>query len=135
MSAANSAKPILVVEDDVDIADAMVELLKLEGFPVLVATEGKQALEILKTKGVSAVFLDWMMPGMNGASFLQALREQSEFANLPVIVLTADVRVRETSRTMGIAGFLSKPFNADDLIGLAKRFSVPPERASASSLG
>ncbi len=80
---------ILVVDDEVQTLQLIAEILRSGGhFPIL-AESGQEAVRMLGETQVSAVILDLLMPNMNGFEFLHLIREQKQFASLPVIVLTA----------------------------------------------
>jgi len=82
------AKKILVVEDDKDIRTVLVKKLKIEKFKVYEAKNGKQGLDITKTKKPDLVLLDISMPVMDGLAYLKELRAEKWGENTPVIMLT-----------------------------------------------
>ena len=112
---------ILVVEDDPSVAQVLAEVLRVEGHDVLVALDGVEALNVVETTTVDGVFLDLIMPGLDGLSVLSRIR--SRFPDLPVVMLAADLwdaRVAEAMR-QGAVAYLAKPFGADDLRELLGR--------------
>lgn len=88
-----SAHSVLVVEDDSEIRESLRDLLADEGFCVEVASDGQEAMELLLSHRAEpdVILLDWMMPRMNGAQFLQELcqRWQGRAAAVPIVVITA----------------------------------------------
>ncbi|HEX8702846.1 MAG TPA: response regulator [Myxococcaceae bacterium] len=103
---------VLIVEDDEDIRAAMAELLEGEGFEVSVASNGQEGLEVLEQLGQPClVLLDLMMPVMSGEDFLRHVRENPQFAPVPVIIVTASGR----QPLPGAQGILKKPFEIGDL--------------------
>ncbi|MFH1749988.1 MAG: response regulator [bacterium] len=82
------AKKILVVEDDKDIRTVLVKKLKLEKFSVSEAKNGKEGLEITKSKKPDLILLDIQMPVMDGLAYLKELRAEKWGENIPVIMLT-----------------------------------------------
>src|SRR4051812_18165946 len=81
---------ILIVDDDADIRDAFCSVLEDSGYPAMAAENGKVALEQLATGAPPAlILLDLMMPVMNGAEFLSALRADHRFDAIPVAVFSA----------------------------------------------
>lgn len=82
------SKKILVVEDDKDIRTVLVKKLKIEKFKVYQAKNGKQGLNITKTKKPDLVLLDILMPVMDGLTYLKKLRAEKWGENVPVIMLT-----------------------------------------------
>ena len=80
---------VLVVEDLADTRSLMRRTLQKEGITVLEAENGVQGLEVMRREGASLVLLDLMMPEMDGFDFMEELRKMEQFANVPVIVVTA----------------------------------------------
>jgi CheY-like chemotaxis protein len=80
---------ILVVENDPSVAQALGEVLRVEGHDVLVAPDGVEALNVVETTTVDGVFLDLVMPGLDGLSVLSRIR--SRFPDLPVVILSSHV--------------------------------------------
>lgn len=108
---------VLVVDDERDIREAVSEVLADEGYEVLGAGDGAEALSKLRAFHPSVVLLDLMMPGMNGWEFREAQRHDPEVSKIPVIVLSA------LGRAAGIdaAGFIQKPFGLDELLTAVRR--------------
>jgi len=85
-------KRILVVDDDARLCEVLGEFLQEEGFQVLMAYDGRQALAVLRANPVDLLILDINMPELGGATLVHMLRtdpEWAEFARLPIIVLSA----------------------------------------------
>ncbi|WP_446898181.1 response regulator transcription factor [Clostridium sp. LBM24168] len=105
---------ILIIDDDNDIRNMLVNYFQKEGYPVYNASDGEKGLQILKSKSVSLIILDIMMPKMDGYTMLSELRE---FSNLPVILLTA--KGQQMDKIKGfIAGcddYIVKPFDFTEL--------------------
>ena len=102
---------ILVVEDDEDIRSAMIDVLESEGYHTESATNGQEALDLLKEiRKPCLVLLDMMMPIMNGREFLDRITEDSYLAPLPVLVVSA---VADKADTHGAIGFVKKPVDID----------------------
>src|SRR6185436_18399413 len=94
---------VLVVDDDADVADSLKDVLCDEGYDVTLAGDGLEALAQLKVGPLpSVIVLDWMMPRCDGACFRARQLEDPAIASIPVLVLTADMRVREQVRGMGV---------------------------------
>ena len=110
---------ILIAEDDRDIRELLDLYLSGEGFNVLMAENGRDALDILKRQEISVVLVDIMMPVMNGFELIKELRT---FSNIPVIVLSA--RDLETDRVLGLNigadAYLTKPFNPLEVVAYVK---------------
>jgi CheY-like chemotaxis protein len=116
--------PILVVDDDPDIREALREVIAAEGFAVECAANGRSALDMLG-EGLrpSLVVLDLMMPVLSGWEVLAAIRADRAFADLPVAVVSA----AGGRAPAGATCFLRKPIDLDTLIDLVRE---PRERAS-----
>lgn len=86
-----NGKTVLVVDDEADIRDSLKEALMDEGYAVVVATNGRQALELLPTLArPCAVILDIIMPIMSGTEAYQVMRATAGLADIPVVVSTSD---------------------------------------------
>jgi len=120
------ARPILVVDDDPTILATVSETLDLEGYPVLTATNGAEALQTLQREPVALVLLDMRMPVLDGWGFIRAARERG--LNPTVVVMTATADARRWAVEIGAQGVLAKPFDLDELIAEVQRLgpSVPP---------
>jgi two-component system phosphate regulon response regulator PhoB len=109
---------ILVVEDETALVRLLRYNLDKEGFEVLEATDGEEALLILSERRIDLVLLDWMLPSVSGIEICRQIRRRAETRNLPVIMLTA--RGEEGDRIRGLnAGaddYIPKPFSYDELM-------------------
>jgi CheY-like chemotaxis protein len=103
---------VLVVDDETDIREAVAELLAEEGYEVLNAGDGAEALRKARAFHPSVVLLDLMMPGMNGWEFCAERKGDPDLQDIPVIVLSALGRVQG----LDAVGYLQKPFELDDLL-------------------
>jgi len=115
------APTILIVDDDPDISLVLQDLLEHAGYCVQVAGTGADALAKVKAKSFSAVLLDLMLPDMDGLSVLTLVKELDPV--LPVIMLTAFVEVakKHASLTEGAFGYLTKPYDGEEVKALIKR--------------
>jgi CheY-like chemotaxis protein len=114
MSAAKSRPTAMVVDDDRDIREAMRDILEEEGYPVVTAANGAEALALLeRTPRPCVVLLDLMMPVMDGWEFLREGQARSVLAGVPVIVVTAST-VREPPA--GAAALLRKPLDLPSVL-------------------
>src|SRR5687767_10216683 len=90
MSIDQSRAPlVMVVDDDDEIRDALSGLLELEGYEVICASNGKEALDLLEVRRPEVILLDLMMPVMDGWAFRARQKSDPRFADVPVVVLTA----------------------------------------------
>jgi CheY-like chemotaxis protein len=110
---------VLVVEDDVDILRALVQVLEDEGHTVRVAANGRVALETLRAPGTQppcVILLDLMMPVMDGWAFRAEQLRDPTLAGIPVIVLTADGTAVDKGLLTSCAGALRKPVELETLL-------------------
>ena len=109
------AETILVVDDNKEIVYSISELLKYEGYQVVKAYDGMEALEALEREKIDLILLDVMMPRLNGLSALMKLREKSK---IPVIILSA--KTEESDKVSGLVlgadDYVTKPFKAGVLL-------------------
>ena len=113
-----SDKSIILIVDDEVISRYTVEaLLESEGYTLIFAESGKEALEKAEIFAPDLMLLDVMMPGMNGFEVCQRLREKPRLAELPVVMVTAlgDRESRLRGIEMGADDFMTKPFDKDEL--------------------
>ncbi len=116
----NSAKHILVVEDERHLAMGIKFNLEEEGYRVSMAASGPAALEILDESDVDLIILDIMLPGMSGYSVCEALRERGN--DVPIMILSARTLSEDRTRgfDVGANQYMSKPFDLDELLSRVK---------------
>ncbi len=112
---------ILVVDDDLDILDALSAVIYEEGFSVRVAQNGKEALGLVETAPPALILLDLMMPVMDGREFGTRIRSCPDWANIPIIVLSAERDAWTTAQDLRATACLGKPFDLTALLGLMHR--------------
>src|SRR3954468_18014777 len=118
---------VLVVDDEREIRELCRVNLEFEGFEVLEAANGEEALRVVQSKHPDLVFLDLMMPGIDGWDVLHAMKEDDATADIPVILLTAKTGEADQMRGWqeGILEYVSKPFNPLSLAEWAGRALQP----------
>lgn len=112
---------VLIVDDE-EMAIKLVEhQLKLDGFEVITTTDGREAMDLIKSEEPDLVVSDIMMPFMSGLELLELIK--SEKKKIPVILVSAldDVEVIQTAIGMGADDFVIKPVNMDELTLRVKR--------------
>ena len=121
-------KTIAVIEDDISIGTLLEELLTGEGYGVLRAYSGTEALMLLETHTPDLVLLDLMLPGLSGEDVLPKIR------NIPVIILSAKADAEHKAELLidGAADYITKPFNTKELLAritvqLRRQISREPE--------
>ena len=111
-------KTLLVADDEPNIVISLEYLLKREGYTVLVAHNGQEALEAIATHRPDVVLLDVMMPVKTGFEVCQEVRASDTLQHTKILMLTA--KGRDTDMTKGLAlgadGYMTKPFSTHDLV-------------------
>lgn len=107
---------VLLVEDDLDLVDALSRVLASRGFNLVCCADGKEALAWVRKRQFDVVVLDLSLPGLDGLEVLQRLRDLGQ--RLPVLVVTARGSVDDRVRglTLGADDYLTKPFDTEELV-------------------
>ncbi len=116
---------ILLVDDDEMIRIIAKQSLEMNGgFDVTVAASGEECLEVAGEVMPSLILMDMFMPGLDGPSAFQKLRENKAFTRIPVVFLTANASEQDTERliNMGAAGVMAKPFQPSELSSQVRKF-------------
>jgi len=118
------ATRVLIVEDDLELREAIADTLELAGFDFLQAGDGEQALSVLADEAVDIVVTDVNMPGMDGHELLGRLN--SGFPGLPVVLMTAFGQVQKAVEAIrnGAVDYLMKPFDAETLVDTLRKFTA-----------
>ncbi|MFZ2854126.1 MAG: response regulator [Rhodocyclaceae bacterium] len=116
-------KKILIADDEQNIVISLEFLLRREGFDVLVAIDGEEALSKARAERPDLVLLDVMMPKMNGFDVCQALRADPGLAAMRIMMLTAKGRDTEVSKglALGADAYVTKPFSTRDLLAQVRQ--------------
>jgi two-component system phosphate regulon response regulator PhoB len=112
------APEILIVEDDEKLLELLTWLMSREGFAIRTTDDGEEALRLAQRVAPDVVLLDWMVKSVSGLDVCRRLRQMSETAEVPVIMLTA--RSQETDRLQafetGADDYVTKPFSSRELV-------------------
>lgn len=113
---------ILVVEDDTIIRDAINYSLKNEGYQVICANDGVEALQVLQHDSVELIIADIMLPNLSGLGLLSMLK-RFYFTKVPVILISAlnQNDVISSAAGLGATDYITKPFSLDDLKNKVKK--------------
>ena len=114
--------PVLIVDDDSDILDVERRILDEHGFRVISARDGADALRALEHEAPSVIVLDIQMPGVDGPAFAERLRKR--LRHVPLVVVTGAPDARREADRCNAEAFLRKPFDADDLVRVVRRFAA-----------
>jgi CheY-like chemotaxis protein len=116
---------VLVVDDDPDILQTLALCLSTEGYRVLMACNGKEALQLLAREKPACILLDLMMPVMDGWQFVAELDERG-WRKAPLLILSADRAVQGHAQKLRANAFLAKPFDLDELLGKVQQLTGGP---------
>ncbi len=108
-------KTVLIVDDELDIVEAVKTILEEERYKVVTCGNGREALKCLEESRPDLAILDIMMPVMNGYETIKAIRQRKDFAELPILIMSAippSVKIKDYAW----AGFLKKPFSLQALL-------------------
>jgi two-component system response regulator MprA len=122
----DSPNDVLAVDDDYDVLFALQDVLEMEGYRVIPARSGQEALELLR-KGLrpAVILLDLMMPEVSGWEFRAQQAADPELARIPVVVVSGQgLSDREVS-SLGVDGYLKKPVDLDQLLTAVGRYAHP----------
>lgn len=111
-------KRILIVDDEPNIVLSLEFLMKKNGYDVETATDGEQALAAVDRQRPDLVLLDVMMPRKDGYQVCQILRENADYADMRIVMLTAKGRdvEREKGLSLGADDYITKPFSTQDVV-------------------
>lgn len=113
---------MLVVEDDRDIREAVAAMLEAEGYVVLTAGNGDEALKVLAKGLPCVVLLDLMMPVMNGWDFMKAMGEDKRLEDIPVVVCSA----YSERPAKGVRRVLKKPLDVNKILAAVAEYCCCP---------
>ena len=112
-------KRVLVIDDDLPLRGMLAAALDKHGYQVLLAGDGAEGQRALMIHRPDVVLLDLAMPEVNGWDFLQRLKESGHIGQIPIVVLSAHLRIEpQAILQMGVSAILPKPFNLPELLDL-----------------
>lgn len=112
------AATVLIAEDEANIAELLQFLLQREGHKTSTVFDGAAALAAIQEAAPDVLVLDVMLPTLSGYEVLKALRADTKFRDLPVLMLTAkgQEKDRKLAEELGVNAFITKPFSNSDLM-------------------
>lgn len=122
-----SARRILLAEDEVSSAEVLALLLSEAGYLVTLVPDGRQALARLEQAQPDLLVTDFMMPGINGAELVLAVRRLPPYAKLPVLLMSGAPEAAIRAYKVDYQGFLRKPFQIDDFLQAVARLLKAPD--------
>jgi CheY-like chemotaxis protein len=116
-------KKILVADDDDGIVEAMTILLEDEGYDVVTSMTGVEIPLLLKEKP-DMIFLDIWMSGIDGRDVCNTIKANEQTRHIPVVMFSANKDTRDIANQCGADDFISKPFEMEDLIKMARKYTA-----------
>jgi two-component system chemotaxis response regulator CheY len=115
--------PVFVVEDDYDIRESLVEVLRTGGYQAESAASSQEALQKIRALDPKPclILLDLRLPGEDGFQFRAAQNLEPALASIPVLLLSADAHLQEKGEQLGAVGHLQKPVDIDELLATVER--------------
>lgn len=120
--AETAIKKILVVDDEPDVNALLTLMLKTQGYNVIVAGDGQEALEKARGENPDLILLDVMLPRIDGYKVARMLKFDENYSHIPIIMLTAKIQEkdRQTGLEMGVNEYMTKPFDTAALLARIK---------------
>ncbi|HEU0114059.1 MAG TPA: response regulator [Thermomicrobiales bacterium] len=113
-----TAPTILVADDEADVRSLILALLEDEGYRVVVAANGRAALDVVERRRPDLILMDVMMPTMDGREAARRLRERPDTKAIPIVLMSA---VGCDALQPGVQAFVAKPFDLDQLLATIDR--------------
>lgn len=124
---------ILLVEDDATMQKMALKILRSRGFRVELAPNGREAVAMAARLKPGVILMDLSLPEMNGWEATRALKANPALASIPVVAITAHAMVGDSDAAIaaGCAECLTKPYEIDQLVGVAERYVGPAQSQAA----
>jgi len=113
-------KKILVVDDEPNVIKMLETRLRYEGYDVVTASDGQQALDKARDERPDLILLDVMLPKLDGYGVCRQLRSDGKYISIPIVMLTACGQMQDIKKGMekGADAYIAKPFNSEALLGI-----------------
>jgi len=117
-------KLLLLVEDDLYSSETLKFALEAKGYEVVLATNGKEALNLVREKHPQLIILDIMLPKMDGYHFCRLIKFDARFKDIPVIIVSS--KIQEADKKLGIAcggnEYVTKPYDINNLVNMVEGY-------------
>jgi DNA-binding response OmpR family regulator len=133
-----SDKPkILLVDDEPSIVKMVGKRLEVEGFNVVIAMDGQEALKIAQSEGPDLIILDLMLPKLNGYEVCTMLKQDAKYQKIPILMFSAKAQDRDEKLGMecGADAYVRKPFKAQELLDQIRALLNAPYKEGTVSSG
>ena len=121
-----AGRRILIVDDEEGFRDGVADLLQMEGYTVSVAPDAVEAVRVLPVFRPEVILLDLRMPNLDGEAFLRGMTGLPASRGVPVVLISAKEDLPQIANRTGAAGYLSKPFEAPQLLSLLEKVLPEP---------
>jgi len=120
--------PVVLVEDEAQQRDILTMLLETEGYQVTAVESAEKALVVLQGKNAKMVITDVKLPDMDGFTLFDRVRANPGFGDVPFIFITGynNPKTIERVKSLGAAGYVTKPYDLEKLVELVKQYLPPP---------
>ena len=124
-------KKILIIEDDISIAEIERDFLEMDGFEITIATDGTEGLKQASTNNFNLILLDLMLPGIDGYEICRKIRTKLD---IPILMVTAKIEDIDKIRGLGLGAddYIAKPFSPTELVARVKSNLAQYERLTSS---
>lgn len=124
-----SQAKILIVDDEPDLVETIRFSLELEGYNVLVATNGEEGLNVARQEKPDLILLDLMLPKLDGYKVCRLLKFDERYKSIPILMLTARTQEKDKilGKETGANEYLTKPFDMDELMAKIKSYLTKRE--------
>lgn len=114
----SSQQHILIVEDDLVIADLIDQILRFEGYEISHVADGESAVSFVEQHRPDLVLMDLMLPVLSGAEASRRIKSSTtdHVSHVPIVAMSAGVNLRANAGTLPVDGVLAKPFDIDELL-------------------
>jgi len=118
------SKTFLIVDDSASMRQLIAFTIKDAGYDVLLAENGKDALEKMSRTKIDMVITDLNMPEMDGIAFIREVRGKTDYKFVPIVMLTTESQEakKQEGRAAGASGWIVKPFSPSQLMDVVKKF-------------
>jgi DNA-binding response OmpR family regulator len=130
-------KTILLVEDTPDLMSNITDVLTMEGFKVIQATDGVEGLEKLSTMRPHLIITDLLMPRMDGFAFIEAIKMKEELKKIPILIFSAKATAENEAQglQLGAIQYLKKPCPTDYLLKIIHNLITQTDTNDKDTLG
>jgi DNA-binding response OmpR family regulator len=124
-----SGKVIVIIDDEPSLVEMLSIYLRMKGFQTRSANTGQDGLALVQDENPALILLDLMLPDFDGYQVCRQLRSMTEFANLPILIVSAHVEQAIITRAeqAGASGYMTKPIRLPELLGEINRLLSPAQ--------